>query len=1119
MKMKLKRAKQTIFCVFVAVALCCVFAVCGFAAGKNAVQLSGQETENASANDYRIRAGNVYSYLTENADGTLTRVEAQNDSAVLIETYSADGTVKKSDRTIASELPLFGGFYAGKDAYFLVFGQKNPDESNGVEVLRVVKYSKSWQRQGSASAYGENTYIPFDAGSLRMTEAGGKLFIETCHEMYQSSDGLHHQANMYFCVDESAMQIVDRYSGVMNISYYGYVSHSFNQFICTDGSYVYRADHGDAHPRGFSINRFPVSAVPASNVSYLIPLYFPGDTGINSTGATLGGMALSDSRVLLAGSIDDQTGDYGHFTDSGGDRQFNVFVISSPKSMAENESTFRRITNYTSSDGIRVRTPQLVKVAADRFLLLWEEYNAGNESNVVRAVCLDGSGTAQTQIYTLEARLSDCQPILTSDGYVTWYAGCEGKTVLYKVDPQNPGAFTPAFHNWDTGVIRKYATATENGEAFCTCTVCGKTDTQTVYAASNITLEPDTFVYDGDWHGPDSITVRDSKGNLLKKGVDYAASLYMYDVMGTFSITVKGIGRYDYTFEAPFSIVPAAPTGLKAAAAGENAVNLAWNAVDNADLYYVYQYKNDKQDYVYIGSTAETSFSVKGLPAGTACYFKVRAVGKGYGGTQLSAFSAAASAKTDSDRTPAVPANVKAAPYGDRGVRLTWTASAGATQYNIYRYNGTKKAYVYVGTAYKAAYYEGKLSTGVTYYYRITAVYKANGVTLVSAKSAAANATTVGKPTAPTNVKAAPYGETGIRLTWTASPGATQYNIYRYNSAKKAYVYVGTAYKAAYYNGGLTRGVTYYYKVTAVCKTSVSTFVGGQSAAAGAKAGKPPAVPANVKAAPYGNRGVRLTWTASAGATQYNIYRYNGTKKIYVYVGTAYKAAFYEGGLSTGATYYYRITAVKKADGITLVSAKSAAAKTTTVGKPIAPANVKAAPYGNKGIRLTWTASPGATQYNIYRYNGTKKAYVYVGTAYKPAFYNGGLSTGVTYYYRITAVCKTSVSTFVGGSSAAASAKTVGVPAVPANVKAALYGSRGIRLTWTASPGATQYNIYRYNGTKNAYVYVGTAYKAAYYDGDRYPGTTYYYKIVAVCKTSVSTFVSGYSAAAHATVK
>ena len=183
------------------------------------------ESRNIHKEDYTTWSKPVTSYLYENQAGGLTRVE-YIDGKVVIEDYSSDFAFQSS-RTVAPELPIWGGFFAGSAYNFLIFGQQNPGESDSTEVIRVVKYDKDWNRLGAASLRGARTTIPFDAGSLRCDEYGGYLYIRTCHEMYTSSDGLNHQANLTMAVRQSDMSITDSYYDVMNISY-GYVSHSFN---------------------------------------------------------------------------------------------------------------------------------------------------------------------------------------------------------------------------------------------------------------------------------------------------------------------------------------------------------------------------------------------------------------------------------------------------------------------------------------------------------------------------------------------------------------------------------------------------------------------------------------------------------------------------------------------------------------------------------------------------------------------------------------------------------------------------------------------------------------------------------------------------------------------------
>ena len=129
-----------------------------------------------------------------------------------------------------------------------------------------------------------------------------------------------------------------------------------------------------------------------------------------------------------------------------------------------------------------------------------------------------------------------------------------------------------------------------------------------------------------------------------------------------------------------------------------------------------------------------------------------------------------------------------------------------------------------------------------------------------------------------------------------------------------------------------------------------------------------------------------------------------------------------DGNLTAGTTYYYyKVVAVTKGAGLTFVSEKSAYAKAKAIAAPSAPETVVASASTGK-ITVIWTACDGATQYNVYRYNGT--AYKYIGTTYDVTSYvNSGVTAGTTYYYKIVAVTKDSGLTLVSDFSAYASAK------------------------------------------------------------------------------------------------
>lgn len=163
-----------------------------------------------------------------------------------------------------------------------------------------------------------------------------------------------------------------------------------------------------------------------------------------------------------------------------------------------------------------------------------------------------------------------------------------------------------------------------------------------------------------------------------------------------------------------------------------------------------------------------------------------------------------------------------------------------------------------------------------------------------------------------------------------------------------------------------------------------------------------PAAPAGLTATP-GNAAVQLQWTAVTGAASYNVKRATTANGPFVTVGANVTATSYaDAGLTNETTYYYVVSAVNAAGesvNSTVVNAKPTAGITA----PAAPLAL-AAVAGDAQISLSWTASAGATSYNVKRAVVNGGPYTTVGTATSPSFVNTGLTNGTTYYYVVTAV-------------------------------------------------------------------------------------------------------------------
>ena len=417
--------------------------------------------------EYSQWAKPIRSYLTYE-NGTYMRVQAGADANGYVVEYFDSSFTITGRKIVPQELPLFGGFYEMNGNYYILSGQTNKNESDSVEVYRITKYTKDWNRVASCGLYGANTTVPFDAGSARMAAYGDYLMIRTSHEMYKSKkDGYNHQANVTIQVDTSAMKITDSYTKVMNVSF-GYVSHSFNQFIQMENGKIVAVDHGDAHPRSIVLVRYP-SVVTSNGFTDFFStckatdiMAFEGKSGDNYTGATVGGFEISDTAYLTAGSVDiDSTAKY-----SAGQDIFVGVVSKSTDAVKVN-----KITNYTAGQGT-TDTPQFVKIGTNSYMLLW------HRGSSVYYTKIDGNGNQVGAIYSLAGDLSDCVPVLAGDKLV-WYTWKNETLQFYQININDLSDYmiknVVSGHNYQVS-----ATNASDASVVLTCSKCGQSHTEYV---------------------------------------------------------------------------------------------------------------------------------------------------------------------------------------------------------------------------------------------------------------------------------------------------------------------------------------------------------------------------------------------------------------------------------------------------------------------------------------------------------------------------------------------------------------------------------------------------------------------------------------------------------------
>ena len=370
------------------------------------------------------------------------RVFAKDDY-VWVETYDSNFNIQ-SRKKLSKELDLYGGCFAGKNAYFLVFGQNNTEESTSKEILRVVKYSKSWVKQGTAKITGKDQFAMqvgyiFHLGYPDMVEVNGTLYITCGHRGYvDESVGQGHQGMLLFTIDESTMtgEITD-----------ADLWHSFSQDLAAkDEDHIYILEESE----GSQITKLSQIEYDERAGAAMLLEYGGTRTSVWSvpTYATADDIEVSSSNILCVGTSIDQSK---YEKRSNGEVvPYNVYLTVTPvNNMASDSTTLKWITTGGATNS-EYKGVHLTKINNDRFLLSYENgYNEDSvaKSGVVDALSthvlhyqfIDGNGNKIGSAKKAAAPFTACRPIV-NDGQVVFYGSNEANVGFYTINAET-GAF------------------------------------------------------------------------------------------------------------------------------------------------------------------------------------------------------------------------------------------------------------------------------------------------------------------------------------------------------------------------------------------------------------------------------------------------------------------------------------------------------------------------------------------------------------------------------------------------------------------------------------------------------------------------------------------------------
>jgi hypothetical protein len=319
------------------------------------------------------------------------------------------------------------------------------------------------------------------------------------------------------------------------------------------------------------------------------------------------------------------------------------------------------------------------------------------------------------------------------------------------------------------------------------------------------------------------------------------------------------------------------------------------------------------------------------------------------------------------------------------GVKVTYSASEYATEYEIHRStNGGE--YEKVGTSAELSYVDTTAVSGKTYTYKVRGVNPNNtgdfsGTKTISYLAMPKTTATISK--------------TGFTVKWNKVDGASTYRIYRaeYVNGKWSSWSKLSDQKASvssFADKDVKAGGIYKYTVRALASGSVASAYEGTASLVYLTA--PKVTIANAKT------GVKVTWTAVAGAKEYVVYRSekSGTswsKWATLKTTASDVKAYTDTTAVSGKTYRYTVKAINGTSQGTFV----ASAGLLFLAEPVVTTtNAKA------GITVKWGKIAGAQSYTIYRaqYNSSTKkwsGWSNMGSVKSTSWTDKGAKAGLVY--------------------------------------------------------------------------------------------------------------------------
>ena len=468
-------------------------------------------------------------------------------------------------------------------------------------------------------------------------------------------------------------------------------------------------------------------------------------------------------------------------------------------------------------------------------------------------------------------------------------------------------------HKFGEWTITEEASCTKDGEKVRVCSLCNKTETETIPATGHTEVIDKavaatctkTGLTEGI-HCSVCNAVIKAQETVPAKGHKYVDTVVKptYTAKGYTLHKCSVCGEsYKDTYTAKLTL--AKVTGVKLGGRAADALRINWTKNTSADGYIVEMYQGNK--WVRVGkitNNSTTTFRKAGLSASTVYKFRVKAYKMSGKTAVYGAYSATVAASTN----PSVLTGAKLGGRAADALRINWSKNASADGYIVEMYQGNKWVRVAKITSNNTTTFKKSgLKASSVYKFRVRA-YKMSGSTaLYGNYSATVTART--NPSVMTGAKLGGRAADALRINWSKNASADGYIVEMYQGNKWVRVAKITSNNTmTFKKSGLKASTVYKFRVRAYKMSGKTALYGNYSATVTARTN--PSVMTGVKIAGKAKDALRVNWTKNASAQGYIVEMYKGGKWVRVAkITNSNTTTFRKAGLAKNTAYKFRVKA------------------------------------------------------------------------------------------------------------------------------------------------------------------------------------------------------------------